>query len=173
MRKSLLLLGAAAVIGLAALPAAADVHQLGAVNVAADRYTHVRWSQFEGEVARLRFMPQNDTVDCDHIDVTYRDGTTHEVFSGVLVRDSIETVTFPEGDSRIAHVDFSCKAQARDGARIAISALSDGDSYTEGPQVWRRETNVNAHSIPTPSDHLHSVRAYEGDITGGNAYVTH
>jgi hypothetical protein len=171
MRKSVLLLGAAAVIGLA-VPAAADVHQLGAVNIAADQYTHVRWNQFEGEVARLRFMPQNDTVDCDHIDVTYRDGTTHEVFSGILVKDSIETVTFPEGDSRIAHVDFSCKAQARDGARIAISAVSEGDSFTDGPQVWQREANTNAHSIPTPNDRLHSVRSYESDAVHGDVYVT-
>lgn len=173
MRRSLLFLGAAAVLASAALPASADVRQLGWVNVSADRYTHVRWSKFEGEVARLRFVPQNDTVDCDHINVTYRDGTTHEVFSGVLVRDSVETVTFPEGDSRIAHVDFSCKAQARDGARIALSALSEGDSYTSGPQMWQREANVATHSIPTPNDRLHSVRAYEGDVSGGNAYVTH
>ncbi len=150
MRKSLELLGAAAIIGLATLPAAADVHQLGAVNVAADHYTHVRWSRFDGEVARLRFIPVNDTVDCDHIDVTYHDGTTHEVFSGVLLQNSMETVTFPEGDSRIAHVDFSCKAQSRDGARIALSALSEGDSVTAGPELWERSANVATHTAPPP-----------------------
>lgn len=167
MRRTLLLLGAAAALGLAALPASADVRQLGAVNISAGKYTHVRWTQFEGEVARLRFVPVNDTVDCDHIDVTYRDGTTHEVFSGVMVKDSIETVTFPEGDSHIAHVDFSCRAATRDGARIALTALSEGDAFTAGPQLWQRETNVNAHSIPTRSDRLHSVRAYEGGAASG------
>jgi len=75
MRRSLLVLSAAAALGLAALPATADVHQLGTVNVAAGHYTHVRWSHFDGEVANLRFIPVNDTISCDHIDVTYYDVT--------------------------------------------------------------------------------------------------
>ena len=37
-----------------------------------------------------------------------------------------ETITFPEGDSRIRHVDFACKAQSVDGARIALSSVSAG-----------------------------------------------
>ena len=145
MRKSLLLWGAALGLGLA-LPAAADVHQLGTVNVSVAHFTHVRWSRFDGPVARLRFVPVNDTVDCEHIDVTYHDGTTHEVFSGVMVKDSIETVTFPEGDSRIAHVDFACKARQRDGARIVLSALSEGDDATAGPQMWERNADVETHT---------------------------
>jgi len=152
MRRSLLVLSAAAVLGLAALPATADVHQLGTVNVAAGHYTHVRWSHFDGEVANLRFIPVNDTISCDHIDVTYYDGTTHEVFSGVMPERSVETVTFPEGDSRIAHVDFSCKAQTRDGARIALSALSEGDSVTAGPELWQRGADVATHTLPVPAE---------------------
>lgn len=150
MLKSLVIVGVAAAGLASVLPAAADVHQLGAVNIAADRYTHVRWSKFDGEVARLQFMPVNDTVDCAHIDVTYHDGTTHQVFSGVLLEKSIETITFPEGDSRIEHVDFSCKAERRDGARISLSSLSEGDDVTSGPQLWERNADVAAHSAPLP-----------------------
>lgn len=126
-RFAFLLAGAALLAG--APPAAADMHQLGAVNVAADHYTHVRWSHFEGPVLRLRFVAANDTVDCEHIIVTYRDGTSHDVFSGTLVRASAETITFPEGDSRIRHVDFACKAQSVDGARIALSSVSEGPRW--------------------------------------------
>jgi len=44
MRKSTLaVLGAALLAGATALPAKADVHQIGSVNVAADHYTDVSW----------------------------------------------------------------------------------------------------------------------------------
>jgi hypothetical protein len=111
----------------AALPAAAAVHQLGAVNVSADHYTQVSWTRFDGPVARLSFIPDNDAVDCDHITVNYRDGTSHDVFSGVLLKDQRETITFPESDSRLRSVDFACKARSMDGARISLSAVSEGD----------------------------------------------
>lgn len=119
---------AAALLSLsAAWPAAAAVHQLGAVNVSADHYTQVSWSRFDGPVARLSFMPDSDAVDCDHITINYRDGTSHDVFSGVLLKDQRETITFPGTDSRLRSVDFACKAQHVDGARISLSAVSDGE----------------------------------------------
>lgn len=140
MRKtSALILGCAALAAVGtALPARADVHQIGSVNVAADHYTDVSWEHFEGPVERLQFVAQGDAIDCDHIDVTYRDGTTHTVFSGMMPKDSIETITFPEGDSRMRHVDFACRAQTVDGARIALSAVSQGwDDH-----MWAREPRV-------------------------------
>ena len=119
---------AAALLSLsAAWPAAAAVHQLGAVNVSADHYTQVSWSRFDGPVARLSFVPDNDAVDCDHITINYRDGTSHDVFSGMLLKDQRETITFPGTDSRLRSVDFACKAQHVDGARISLSAVSDGE----------------------------------------------
>ncbi len=142
MRKSsLAVLGAAILAGATALPAKADVHQIGSVNVAADHYTDVSWEHFEGAVERLQFVAQGDTIDCAHISVTYRDGTTHTVFSGIMLKDSIETVTFPEGDSRMRHVDFACKAQNVDGARIALSSISEGWD----PNQWAREPHVTTY----------------------------
>ena len=139
---TLAVLGAALLAGAAtALPAKADVHQIGSVNVAADHYTDVSWEHFEGPVERLQFVAEGDTVDCAHISVTYRDGTTHTVFSGILPKNSTETVTFPEGDSRMRHVDFACKAQSVDGARIALSAVSEG--WDRGQ--WAREPHVTAY----------------------------
>jgi hypothetical protein len=147
MRKSTFaVLGAALLAGAAtALPAKADVHQIGSVNVAADHYTNVSWEHFEGPVERLQFVAAGDTIDCAHISVTYRDGTTHTVFSGVMTKDSIETITFPEGDSRMRHVDFACKAQSLDGARIELSSLSEGfdrDQWARDPHVTTYEDGV-------------------------------
>jgi hypothetical protein len=144
-RYTLLFLGLAATAGLSAAmqPASAMVRQIGAVNVSADHYTDITWSRFEGPVLKLNMVASGDTVDCDHIDVTYRDGTTHTVFSGVMTKDSVETITFPEGDSRIRHVDFACKAQSVDGARIALSSVSEGDRLSD--EDWARRPHVSVY----------------------------
>ena len=141
MRMSSLLILSSALCLVGVLSARADVHQIGSVNVAADHYTDVSWQHFEGAVERLQFVAEGDTVDCAHISVTYADGTTHTVFSGIMVKDSIETVTFPEGDSRMRHVDFACKAKSVDGARIDLSAVSEGFDREQ----WAREPHVTAY----------------------------
>ncbi|OAI42397.1 hypothetical protein AYO42_02495 [Rhizomicrobium sp. SCGC AG-212-E05] len=127
------LLGAcgALAFGAVATQAQAEVHQTGSVNVPADRYADVSWTRFEGPVNRLRFYAVNDTINCEHISVTYRDGTTHEVFRGSIPLGGFTTVTFPEGDSRMREVAFACKASLRDGARITFTALSEGQTFAE------------------------------------------
>jgi len=142
MYKSTALIFAAALLAGTAT-ARAEVHQIGSVNVSADHYTDISWEHFEGAVERLQFVAQGDTVDCAEIAVTYRDGTTHKVFSGVIAKDATETITFPEGDSRMRHVDFACKAREVDGARIALSAVSEGwdpDQWARGPHVTAYES---------------------------------
>lgn len=112
-----------------ALPAAAAIHELGAVNVSSDHYTHVSWTRFDGPVDRLSFLPATDAVDCDHITVNYMDGTSHDVFSGRLLAGQRETISFPgdtDQDRSLASVTFSCRAENVDGARIALSAVTDG-----------------------------------------------
>ncbi len=148
-KSSFLILGVALLAGATAMPAHAMVHQIGSVNVSNDHYTDVSWQHFEGPVIRLRMVAEGDTIDCDHVAVTYHDGTTHNVFSGVMTRDSIETITFPEGDSRIDFVDFACKAETVDGARIALSSVSegwDGDSWARHPHVTTTESDAPIYS---------------------------
>ena len=144
MRKSTLaILGAVLLTGASA--ARADVHQIGSVNVSNDHFTDVSWEHFEGAVERLQFVATGDTLDCAHISVTYRDGTTLKVFEGVMLKDSIKTVTFPQGDSRMRHVDFACKARTVDGARIELSAVSEGwdaRQWAREPHVTTREDSV-------------------------------
>ena len=145
-KSSLLILGAAMLAGATAMPALAMVHQIGSVNVSNDHYTDVSWQHFEGPVIRLRMVAEGDTVDCDHVAVTYRDGTTHNVFSGTMTKDSIETITVPEGDSRIRDVNFACKAESVDGARIALSSVSEG---WDG-DAWGREPHVTTYESDAP-----------------------
>ena len=124
-------------------PAMADVHQIGSVNVANDKFTAISWEHFEGAVEELQFAAVGDTVDCAHISVTYRDGITHKVFAGTIPQGGFTTVTFPQGDSRMRHVDFACKARALDGARMTLSAVTlgwDAKQWAREPRVTTYET---------------------------------
>ncbi len=141
----LMIFGAVILVAAGEQAAKADVHQVGSVNISADHYTNVSWEHFEGAVERLQFVADGDALDCAHISVTYRDGTTHTVFRGVLPKDAIETITFPEGDSRMKHVDFACKAQNVDGARVALSAISEGI----GEDRWARIPHVTVYEDST------------------------
>jgi len=141
MRKTLLFLAAgAALLGTALPAAAAAIHQIGSVNVSAGKYTDVTWSRFAGPLSRFSFMPENDNVDCDHVTVNYRDGTSHDIFSGAIQAGQRTTITI-EGDRRIRNVDFACKAQSVDGARIALSAATAADAanFPDGDGNWEEE----------------------------------
>jgi hypothetical protein len=149
MRTSSILLISATFVISAAFPAIALEHQLGAVNVSADEYTKVTWSRFDGDVRRLALVPENDTVRCNHITVHYRNGISYDVFEGTLTRGSTETITFPqEGDNRVRDVDFACRAENLDGARIALFAVSDGDGFADDQAPAR----VRTHEDDYPDD---------------------
>ena len=106
---------AALAFGAAATQAYAEVHQTGFVNVPADRYADVSWTKFEGPVNRLRFYATNDTIDCDHISVTYRDGITREVFRGSIPLGGYTTVTFESGRWWVSRLDRPMKHRGHTG----------------------------------------------------------
>lgn len=138
------LLASCAALAFGATQASAEVHQTGSVNVPVDRFADVSWTRFEGPVNRLRFYADNDTVNCAHITVTYRDGITREVYRGTIPMGGYTTVTFPEGDSRMREVAFACKAQNMDGARITFTALSEGQTWAQRELPLERRANAIA-----------------------------
>jgi hypothetical protein len=142
--KFLLASCAALAFAAVATQASAEVHQTGSVNVPSDRFADVSWTKFEGPVNRLRFYADNDTINCEHITVTYRDGITREVFRGSIPLGGFTTVTFPEGDSRMREVAFACKASLKDGARITFTALSEGQTWAQRELPLTRRADVVA-----------------------------
>lgn len=145
-----LLFGAAFCAALATIsthPAAAGVTQIGSVNIAADKFTDVIWNRFEGPVQGLALSPVADTVDCAHINVVYKDGAVRKVFEGQIEKDAIKTIAIIGTDADVAALEFKCKARSVDGARIALSSVSEGDARTP-PGNWQRPASVTAHNGP-------------------------
>jgi len=120
---------------LAFAPAFAVDREFGSVNVAAGHYTDVRWSMFGGPLDHFTIMPENDAIDCAHITINYRDGTSHDVFSGYVAAGAHTTISLPPpNDGAVHDVTFACKAQKLDGARIALLAVTDS-----WPRGWDTE----------------------------------
>lgn len=138
------LLMSCAALAFGATQVSAEVHQTGSVNVPVDRFADVSWTRFEGPVNRLRFYADNDTINCEHITVTYRDGITRQVYRGTIPMGGYTTVTFPEGDSRMREVTFACKAQSMDGARITFTALSEGQTWAQRELPLERRADAIA-----------------------------
>jgi hypothetical protein len=139
MRLAIKLLAGAALCAMLATldtaPARAAEHQIGSVNVAAGHYTDVRWSRFGGPLDHITFVPENDAIDCEHVTINYRDGTSHDVFSGYVAAGARTTISLPPpNDGRVADVTFACKARHMDGARVALSAVTDA-----WPRDWEGE----------------------------------
>ena len=139
-----LLIGAA--FCTANLPAFAEDHEFGSVNVSAGHFTDVNWSRFGGPVDHFSFAPDNDAVTCDHVTINYIDGTSHQVFSGYIAAGQRTTISLPPpNDGRIRDVDFACKAEHIDGTRITLSAVTDA-----WPHGWDgdRPAHVTTQVIP-------------------------
>ena len=120
MRKTRLIAFAAALSIGVALPALA-AFDADTVYVSPDHYTTASWSDFAGPVERLNVV-SNRNVDCDHITVHYRDGTSQDVFSGLLYSGERQSIAFPGGTRQISDVRLACRADSDFGARLSLSA---------------------------------------------------
>ena len=141
-----LLAGAALCAALATFdtgPAFALDDEFGSVNVAAGHYTDVRWSRFGGPLDHITFMPENDAIDCEHVTINYLDGTSHDVFSGTVLAGARTTISLPPpNDGRVRDVTFACKAQTVDGARVALSAVTDS-----WPRGWDADRPAHVTTV--------------------------
>lgn len=122
MKKSRLLILASALSLGASLPALAALDEIGAVDVSADQFTHAHWSKFGGPVQGLSFLSNDSDVTCDHITANFQDGHSQDVYAGMLLKGARTSIWFPEGPRDLSSVDFACRAENGDGARIALDA---------------------------------------------------
>jgi hypothetical protein len=119
-----------------AAPAMADWYRIGGVDVGHHRDRDVTYSRFGGGVDRLRFDTHESDVNCRSVRATFRNGTSREVFSGWLRAGHSEVVELPGDRRHVEKLIFKCRATARRGATIAISA--DVSSYRD---EWRHSPN--------------------------------
>ena len=69
-----------------------------------------------------------------------------------MPKDSTETVTFPEGDSRMRHVDFACRTM--DNSIFAVFTQTD---LREAHVIARRIASVLKHTMLEPEQQRGSI----------------
>jgi hypothetical protein len=121
-----------------AAPAMADWARIGGVDVSNGRDRDVTYNRFGGGVDKLRFDTHESDVNCRSVRATFRNGTSREVFSGWLRAGRSQVVELPGDRRHVEKLSFNCRATARRGATIAISA--DVTSFRD---EWRRSPNWN------------------------------
>lgn len=122
-----------------AAPAMADWARIGGVDVSHGRDRDVTYTRFGGGVDKLRFDTHESDVTCRSVRATFRNGTSREVFSGRLRAGRSQVVDLPGDRRHVEKLDFNCRASARRGATIVISA--DVTSFRD---EWRRSPNWNS-----------------------------
>ncbi len=126
------LLASALLLGLSA-PAMADWVRIGGVDVSHGRDRDTAYSRFGGGVDRLRLDVRDSDVTCRSVRATFANGRSREVFKGNLRSGRAHVIELPGDDARVRKLDFNCRASARRGATITISA--EVNRYRD---EWRR-----------------------------------
>jgi len=123
MKRSTLLATAAfaATVGLAA-PALADYVRLGSVDVGYRMDKDTAWTRFGGGMEGLRLVADGNDVACAKIVAHFADGSKQDVFSGMLREDRPVEVDLRGGTRRVRDVSFTCRSDARGGAKIYLAA---------------------------------------------------
>lgn len=144
MKKTRLLALAAALCAGAALPASAQPgyapwdrgsgwNRIGSVEFTSRTEHEVEYGRFGGRVERLSFVARDANVRCFRINATYTDGSTNQLYRGML-RQGRNVVVDPGQSRTIRRIDFDCRSmEPRGQARVDIAA--DIGQYRA---EWRR-----------------------------------
>jgi hypothetical protein len=136
-RVSLVALACVAGVGIAT-PAFADWDNIGSVHVdyGADRDSAS--PDFGGPVERLQFTATGGDVQCKSIRATYANGSSSELYSGVLRMNNPRGADVPGVGKAIRRLDFTCRSFSQGGANIRMDA--DVGQYRA---AWRASPEWN------------------------------
>jgi hypothetical protein len=133
MRKSCLLALAATLCASAALPAQAAWTKIGRVDFAYGVDKDAAYGNFGGPATALQLTARDSDVACKYVRATFGNGSTANVFQGMLPQGRATRVDLPGDRRNVQKLAFECRAFVRSGAHIDIEA--DVDAYRD---QWRR-----------------------------------
>lgn len=142
MQTSRILMLAAILSATTAVPAFAQWDNIGSVDVDYNIDRSRVSPDFGGPVTRLQFTARGGDVQCRSITTTFANGNTRQIFSGRLAQGQARAVDLP-GDARnVRHIQFTCHAFSKGGAKIQIGADIGQyrNDWMKGPQwaYWSR-----------------------------------
>ena len=121
MRRPLIALAAVLCTGVA-VPALAAWDRIGSVDFSYRSDRETQYGNFGGSVEALSLRARDADVTCRNVTATFGNGQTRSVFRGTLRRGRDTTLDLPGADRMVRRIDFDCRANARRGATVDISA---------------------------------------------------
>jgi hypothetical protein len=127
-------------------PALADYVRIGSVDVGFRMDRDSAWSRFGGGMEGLRLVASASDIACRDIRVTFGDGTTQNVFRGVLQEETPVDVDVRGGMRRVNRIDFVCRSDRMSGGKIFIAAdvghfREEWQRSPEWASTWSRVFN--------------------------------
>jgi hypothetical protein len=151
--KKIYALGLAAILaGAIASPAAAQSpfaaaarglqhwDNLGTVDFGRRAEVERVFGTFGGPAERLRLTADRNGVQCRSIDVTFANGRTRTVFTGILREDRPTIVDLPGNERNLRNVTFHCRSLGRATALVSIAGGIDARDR----RAWRDNPLFNA-----------------------------
>lgn len=149
-------LAALTFVALSASPSAAQVawRDIGNVDFGRGGDHERQYGNFGGPVERLRFAATGNDVICKTVTATFNNGNTRQIFEGRIRQGAATSIDLPGKDRQIKRLDFRCRSEGRQDARIAIGADLGGYSAIWGKNpAWAQlfgftAANDRGHSRP-------------------------
>lgn len=120
MQKIAILLGAAAMAAVMAVPASAAYMRLGSVDVGYRHDNDTAYSRFGGRLESLRLTASRSDIFCRSVVVRFENGDTQNVFSGSLDERRPVDVDLRGRARKVDSIRFSCRSERHRGGQIYI-----------------------------------------------------
>jgi hypothetical protein len=153
-RLSLIALAAVAGMGVAS-PAFAAWDNIGSIHVDYGNDRDTASPDFGGPVERLQFTATGGDVQCRTIRADYANGTSSQLYTGMLREGQSRGVDVPGRAVTIRRLDFACRSFSHGGANIRMDA--DIGQYRQqwrsSPQwaaTWSRILHWTDNTMPPP-----------------------
>lgn len=122
----------------ATIPAGAVMQPVGSVDLLpVTTITGIAYTGLRGDLVTLTARGNAD-IGCHTVVATFADGSTAEIFHGVLPPDNMFKVYLPGGVRDIQRIDFSCMSIDRGRAIITVKANVAPDSRV----TWLNEPST-------------------------------
>ncbi len=115
-------LALAAALSLFAVPALAAMQPVGAAGLwPVDTHAVITWPALSGDIVALTARGNAD-IACRSVTASFADGSSAEIFHGVLPPDDQFKVYLPGGVRTLRQMDFDCLSVDRGHAVIDVAA---------------------------------------------------
>ncbi len=116
-----------------------DFTRIGLVQFGPRLEREIEYTRFPGRLSALRLRARGSAVRCQRVVATYRNGSSQQIFRGIIREGATQQVSFNR-DRRVAALTFVCQSERGQQAGLVISGRYERDARPGAGNrlAWRR-----------------------------------